>query len=361
MEMNKDLSVVRVVRQGIQQRTMNDLHEKRQTILPDQLIDPSNRHLNYLRVSITDRCNLNCTYCLPFSRQTKQSHHEILRYEEILRLIRIFSSLGISKIRVTGGEPLVRKGVFRFLSQINKIKGIDELTMTTNGLLLFDNLSKVKAAGIKRLNISLDSLHPDNFHNITGHDGFHRVWRGILAAEKMGFHPIKINVVALRGVNDHELADMAKLSLSHGFHIRFIEYMPIGDSALELAKPLFTQEIKKQITYLGELFPVQRRKMDGPARRFQFKNAKGEIGFISPMSHHFCHMCNRLRLTASGFLRTCLLSEHQTDLKTPLRSGFSDQQISNLIIDAIRLKPASHHLTNKHPDLLSSRMSSIGG
>jgi cyclic pyranopterin phosphate synthase len=340
---------------------MFDSHEKKQDILPDQLIDQYKRHLNYLRVSITDRCNLNCTYCLPFSKLPKQSHHEILRYEEILHLIRIFGKLGISKIRITGGEPLVRKGILPFISQVNNIQGIDELAMTTNGLLLLDNLSKIKASGIKRLNISLDTLHPENYHKITGHDVFNMVWKGILEAEKMGFDPIKINVVALRGINDHELTDMAKLSFSHQFHIRFIEYMPIGDSALQLDKPLFTQEIKERISSLGELVPIQREKIDGPARRFQFKNAKGEIGFISPMSHHFCHMCNRLRLTANGFLRTCLLSEHQTDLKTPLRAGFSDQQISNLILDAIRQKPVSHHLDTKQSTLLSSRMSSIGG
>ncbi len=328
---------------------------------PDRLVDRNNRHLDYLRVSITDHCNLNCTYCLPFSRQSKQSHRDILRYEELLHLIRIFRDLGISKIRITGGEPLVRKDIIPFLSQLHEIRGIDDLAMTTNGLLLQDHLVKIKSAGIRRLNISLDSLNPGNYHRITGHDVFQNVWEGILAAEKLGFHPIKINVVALRGVNDYELTDMARLSLSHPFHIRFIEYMPIGDSALQLEKPLFTPEIQERISSLGELYPVERGKMDGPARRFRFKNAKGEIGFISPISHHFCRTCNRLRLTASGFLRTCLLSDHQTDLKTPLRAGFSDQQIADVILDAILRKPTSHDLNSKQAAQVASSMSAIGG
>lgn len=340
---------------------MNDMFEKRDCSPQDQLIDRSNRHLNYLRVSITDHCNLNCTYCLPFSRHPRQSHHDILRYEEILHLIRIFRDLGISKIRITGGEPLVRKGIFPFLSRLHEISGIDDLSMTTNGMLLQDHLVKIKSAGIKRLNISLDSLNPKNFHRITGHDVFQKVWEGILAAEKMGFHPIKINVVAIRGMNDHELTDMARLSLSHPFHIRFIEYMPIGDSALQLEKPLFTPEIQERISSLGALYPVERGKMDGPARRFRFKNAKGEIGFISPISRHFCQTCNRLRLTANGFLRTCLLSDHQTDLKTPLRSGFSDQQMAHVILDAISRKPTSHDLNSKQAAQVASSMSAIGG
>lgn len=340
---------------------MNDMFEKQDCSPQDRLIDRSNRHLNYLRVSITDRCNLNCKYCLPFSCQSKQSHHDILRYEELLHLIRIFRDLGISKIRITGGEPLVRKDIIPFLSQLHEISGIDDLAMTTNGLLLQDHLVKIKSAGIRRLNISLDSLNPENYHRITGHDVFQKVWEGILAAEKMGFHPIKINVVALQGINDHELTDMARLSFSHPFHIRFIEYMPIGDSALQLEQPLFTPEIQERIASLGELYPIQREKMDGPARRFRFKNAKGEIGFISPISHHFCQTCNRLRLTAGGFLRTCLLSDHQTDLKTPLRSGFSDQQIAQVILDAIRRKPTSHDLNSKQTAQVASSMSAIGG
>jgi GTP 3',8-cyclase len=340
---------------------MNDIFEKQDCSPQDRLIDRSNRHLNYLRVSITDRCNLNCKYCLPFSRQPRQSHHDILRYEELLHLIRIFRDLGISKLRITGGEPLVRKGIFPFLSRLHEISGIDDLAMTTNGLLLQDYLVKIKSAGIRRLNISLDSLNPENYHRITGHDVFQKVWEGILAAEKLDFHPIKINVVALRGMNDHELTDMAKLSLSHPFHIRFIEYMPIGDSALHLKKPLFFPEIQERIASLGELYPIQREKMDGPARRFRFKNAKGEIGFISPISHHFCRTCNRLRLTASGFLRTCLLSDHQTDLKTPLRSGFSDKQIADVILNAICRKPTSHDLNSKQAAHVDSSMSAIGG
>jgi len=325
------------------------------------LLDSHNRHINYLRISITDRCNLNCTYCVPKSQLPKLTHHEILSYEEILRLIRIFRDLGISKIRVTGGEPLVRKGVFPFLKQINKIQGIEDLALTTNGLFLHDNLSELKSSGIKRLNISLDSLNPKTFYKITGHDSFARVWESILKAEQMGFSPIKLNAVALRDINDHELVELAKLSFSHLFHIRFIEYMPIGNYALKTNKPLLTPEIKKRIESLGKLIPVEKKNFDGPARRYRFKGAIGEIGFISPLSHHFCSMCNRLRLTASGFLRICLLADNQTDLKTPLRSGFSDQQLAEIILEAIRSKPMSHNLNGKQPKPVLSQMSSIGG
>ena len=197
-----------------------------------KLIDPCNRHLNYLRISITDRCNLKCIYCVPRDHITRLSHAEILTYEEILRLVKVGIQLGISKVRVTGGEPLVRKGVYKFLSDLRRISGLADLSLTTNGVALRDNLEKIKSSGIKRINISLDTLKRQKFAEITGLDLFDQVWQGIERARKMGFHPIKINVVALNGVNDDELVDMAHLSIEYPFHVRFIEYMPIGDSQM---------------------------------------------------------------------------------------------------------------------------------
>ncbi|MBW1899715.1 MAG: GTP 3',8-cyclase MoaA [Deltaproteobacteria bacterium] len=327
----------------------------------NRLFDRYKRQLNYLRISITDRCNLNCTYCVPKSQPPKLPHNEILRYEEILRLARIFLDLGISKIRITGGEPLVRKGVFPFLSRLNQMKEIEDLALTTNGLFLTESLEQLKSAGIKRLNISLDTLNPETFYKITGENVFHKVWEGVVKSEQIGFHPIKINVVALRGINDEDLIDLAKLSFSHPFHIRFIEQMPMGNQLADGRNPLLTPEIKNLLTPLGKLIPIQKKNIDGPAQRYKFKDAKGEIGFISPLSHHFCSNCNRLRLTASGFLRVCLLAEHQTDLKTPLRSGFSDRKIAEIILEAIRLKPMSHNLNGKQPVTVPCQMSSIGG
>ncbi len=340
---------------------MTDLDADAVKSKKNELFDRFNRHLNYLRLSITDRCNLNCTYCVPESQTHKLSHEAILRYEEILHLLQIFVGLGINKVRITGGEPFVRKGVFPFLNTLNEINEINDLALTTNGLFLRDNLTELKSCNIKRLNISLDSLIPEIYLQITGQDAFHKVWEGITLAEKMGFSPIKLNVVALRGINEKELVNFAKLSFSHPFHIRFIEYMPVGKKTLDIRRPLLTPEIKKRIGELGELIPVGNESHDGPARRYKFKNAKGEIGFISPLSHHFCSHCNRLRLTASGKLRVCLLSEYQTDLKTPLRSGFSDKEIANLILKAVSHKPMDHNLSDKQSTPVKSQMSAIGG
>ena len=279
-----------------------------------KLIDPCNRYLNYLRISITDRCNLKCIYCTPRDQIPRLSHDEILTYEEILRLVRLGVKLGISKIRVTGGEPLVRKGVYGFLGELSGIQGLADLSLTTNAVALKDNLKRIKAAGIKRINISLDTLKREKFAKITGMDLFDQVWQGIEGARDMGFYPIKINIVALNGVNDDELVDMARLSLDQPFHVRFIEYMPIGESQMGNGPLLLAPEIKKRLGVLGNLIPVRSSTNDGPAQRYRFEGALGEIGFIHALSHHFCDRCNRLRLTARGQLRPCLLSDHHEDV-----------------------------------------------
>jgi cyclic pyranopterin phosphate synthase len=264
--------------------------------LPDlKLIDPCNRYLNYLRISITDRCNLKCIYCVPRDKIPRLSHDEILTYEEILRLVRVGVKLGVSKIRVTGGEPLVRKGVYDFLSELSRIDGLADLSLTTNGVALKDNLKKIKSAGIKRINVSLDTLKREKFAQITGRDHFDQVWQGIEGAREMGFYPIKINVVVLNGVNDDELIDMAQLSFDQPFHIRFIEYMPIGESQMGNGPLMLAPEIKKRISALGNLVPVRNSANDGPAQRYPVEGALGEIGFIPALRHHFCDRCNRLR------------------------------------------------------------------
>ncbi len=326
-----------------------------------KLIDRCNRKLNYLRISITDRCNLKCIYCVPYDFIPKLPHKEILSYEEILHIVRISVRLGISKVRITGGEPLIRKGVYDFLKQLTKIEGLLDISLTTNGVLLKDNINKIKSAGIKRINISLDTLNRKKFKKITGYDFFNQIWEGIELAQKIGFDPIKINVVPLKGVNDDELQDIAALSIAYPFHIRFIEYMPMGTNQMEIDSYLLFPEIKKRIGQLGKLIPVEKGMNDGPAERFKFESARGEIGFIHPISRHFCNTCNRLRLTASGQLRPCLMSDVQVDLKTPLRKGCSDDELIEVFLKAVRLKPSEHNLSVDHSAGVSAQMCAIGG
>jgi cyclic pyranopterin phosphate synthase len=317
--------------------------------------------LNYLRISITDRCNLKCIYCVPRDLIPRLSHDEILTYEEILKVVRVGVKLGISKIRVTGGEPLVRKGVYEFLAKLSRISGLTDLSLTTNAVALKDNLQRIKSAGIKRINVSLDTIKPEKFAKITGMDLFDQVWQGIEGALEMGFHPIKINVVALNGVNDEELIDMAQLSFDYPFHVRFIEYMPIGQSQMGNGPLLLAPEIKKRISVLGHLIPVRNSANDGPAQRYRFDGAAGEIGFIHAMSHHFCDRCNRLRLTARGQLRPCLLSDHHEDVRDPLRDGCSDDQLAEIFFKTVRHKPSDHNLALQNPARVCGQMHSIGG
>lgn len=325
------------------------------------LIDAHQRRLNYLRVSITDRCNLNCIYCNPLPRAAKLRHKEILRYEEILRIARIGAGLGITKIRVTGGEPLARKGVGDFLKHLTAIPGIRECSLTTNGVLLDEHIADIAAAGIRRLNISLDTLDRRVYHHITGHDAFDRVWANIRLALEMGFSPIKINVVALRSVNEGELKALARLALNYPFHVRFIEYMPLGgEGPVHGHPPLLTPEIRTLIESLGPLTPIPQVPDDGPAMRYRFLEGSGEIGFISPVSNHFCAACNRLRLTSDGRLLACLLANISEDIKTPLRLGCLDHDLAAAFLRIVAKKPLSHPATLT-PSHQPEQMISIGG
>ena len=330
-------------------------------MLDKQLIDRYDRNLNYLRISITDRCNLRCIYCMPRKLIPKLPHKDILRYEEILRIVKIGVRLGISKVRVTGGEPLVRKGVFDFLEQLSKIDGLSDISLTTNGVLLKDSLERIKASGVNRINISVDTLNKKKFYKITGYDCFDQIWEGIERANKMNFNPIKLNVVPIKGINDDEITDIARLSFTHPFHIRFIEYMPIGSNQIKADRHLLAPEIKERINSLGELIPVVKNVNDGPAERFKFEGAAGEVGFIRPISRHFCHSCNRLRLSASGQLRPCLLSDSQEDLKSLLRKGCLDNELADAFLEAVRKKPSEHNLSVKNPPEILTQMCVIGG
>lgn len=325
------------------------------------LEDTYKRRINYLRISITDRCNLRCVYCTPQGRIQKLPHSAILRYEEILRIAKIGAERGIDKIRVTGGEPLVRKGCGAFLEKLAGIPGIKDISLTTNGILLEKHLDHLHDIGIKRLNISLDTLDPEKYRRITGCDAFDRVWAAISAALKRGFSPIKINVVALGGINNDELQNLAALSLKYPLHVRFIEQMPgFGTGLQEARTPLTEMDIKSIIAPLGDMEICETNTYFGPASRYRIAGAQGEIGFISPVSHHFCSRCNRLRLTSDGFLRSCLLSDIVTDIKTPLRNKASDAELAGIIAAAVEKKPLEKTGMTQSA-ACGSKMFSIGG
>jgi len=320
------------------------------------------RKINYLRISITDRCNFNCRYCVPKDPFPHVSHDQIASYEEILKIVDIAVDLGITKIRITGGEPFVRKGIFSFLERLTTIDELNDISITTNASLLnAEKLQRLWDMGITRLNFSLDTLSAEKFIFITGRDQFTKVFDTIYAAKDIGFSPIKINAVVLKDINDDEITDLAAISIDQPFQIRFIEYMPMGNSKISNDQQVLTPYIKKTIeSKFGELIPVTKKLKDGPAKKYRIKNSKGEIGFITPVSDHFCNECNRLRLTAQGRLRPCLLDDHEKDILTPLRNNASKKELTAIMEKVIIEKPASHHLAQIN-NRIFSQMSSIGG
>jgi len=311
----------------------------------EALIDAHNRKINYLRISITDRCNLRCQYCMPREGVSQFGHMEVLRYEEILRIAAIAARRGISKIRITGGEPLVRKDAVQLVGQLSRLEGIRDLSITTNGVLLEEFAEDLRRAGLQRVNISMDSLDPDKYKQITRGGDLSRVWAGIAAAQKAGLSPIKINIVAISGFNEDEILDFARLTIPQDLQIRFIEFMPIGESSeWRPDQSLPTGEVKRRIEVLAPLLPLEngRNSSDGPARLFKLPGARGTIGLISPVSDHFCTSCNRLRLTADGKLKTCLFSDEEADLKSLIRSGATDEILEKVLTQAISQKPLRH-------------------
>jgi cyclic pyranopterin phosphate synthase len=291
------------------------------------------------------------------------AHSDILTYEEMLHIVGLCIQQGIRKVRLTGGEPLVRKGFIGFVERLCKIEGLDEITLTTNGVLLKDCARALRNCGICRINVSMDTLKPDRFLQITRRDDYERVWDGIGEAERAGFNPIKLNVVAMRGINNDEVLDFAHLVREKPYHVRFIELMPMGqeNSFWTAEKFISAREIFSNIQTRVTLKPINRNPVDGPAERYTFDGAQGEIGFIGALSHHFCESCNRLRLTADGHLRGCLFSERETNIKTPLREGREDKYILNLIKTAMQNKPANHGLMDSGPRKCIYRMNRIGG
>jgi GTP 3',8-cyclase len=330
--------------------------------------DSHQRPISYLRVSVTDRCNLRCLYCMPPEGVPQRAHDEILRLEEIETIVRAASELGIHRVRLTGGEPLARLGIVDLVRMLSAIPGLDDLSLTTNGTLLARYAEDLKQAGLHRVNISLDTLRPERFAQITRRGRLQDALDGIQAAYDAGLEPVKINTVLIRGLNDDEAVDLALKTQTDGWHVRFIEWMPVGgagctgDGGSEWdAHVVTTDETRNRIERaLGALEPAKLDVGGGPARYHRLPGAKGTIGFISPLSEHFCGACNRLRLTADGQLRPCLLSEHEIDLRTPLRSGAEPGEIRGILEQAIASKPSGHHL-DECAQVQDRAMAQIGG
>ncbi|MFC1905118.1 GTP 3',8-cyclase MoaA [Chloroflexota bacterium] len=308
------------------------------------LFDSWQRQINYLRVSVTDRCNLSCLYCIAQTR-AYIPHDDILRYEEVHGVVQAAATLGINKVRLTGGEPLVRLNLNRLVELISQVEGIDDISLTTNGVLLDKYAVELKKAGLKRVNVSLDTLKQARFKSITGKNELGRVLSGIEAAHRAGLEPVKTNMVVLRGINDDETIDFARMSLTEGWHVRFIEFMPFGTPEAEAIGMVSAQEIRERIQPLGKLEPYTGQTGNGPANYYQLPGATGTIGFISPMTEHFCHGCNRLRLTSDGQLRPCLLDDDEVNLKEPLRNGANIDELRQLIRKAVAIKRERHRLT----------------
>jgi cyclic pyranopterin phosphate synthase len=324
------------------------------------LIDAYGRKINYLRLSITDRCNLRCRYCMPEEGVSKLKHEDILSYEEILMIANASVQIGIEKIRVTGGEPLVRNGVIDLLENLSKISGLRQLVLTTNGILLKDMAEDLMHAGVQRLNISLDSLKKETFKQITRCGDLDKVLEGIKAAEKLAF-PIKINVVAMRGINDNEFVDFASLTLDKPYAVRFIEYMPTAKESDWQSLVISGEEILERIRKQYPLSPVAAKNtLSGPSQDFKIDGALGTIGIITPISGHFCKECNRIRVTSSGTARSCLFDDHEYDLKPMLKSG-NMSGLKEMLHSIVMNKPEQHGITNKGSAHDPFNMSKVGG
>ena len=305
--------------------------------------DQFGRRIEYLRVSVTDKCNLRCVYCMPLDGLPWLKREEILSYEEIARIVRVMADMGLRRVRITGGEPLVRRDLPELAGMISATSGIEDLSLSTNAVLLAEHADALRAAGVRRVNVSLDSLRPDRVDAIARRPGsFPKIMGGLDAAERVGFEPVKINVVLIGGQNDDEIADFAEITRERPWHVRFIELMPTG-SNLELSANRFVScaEALRRIRAIDALEPVAGPMGNGPARYYQFAGAPGTVGVITPMSHNYCERCNRMRLTADGQLRPCLFGDLHTNLRDPLRAG---ADLVPLIEDTLRIKPERHYL-----------------
>lgn len=314
--------------------------------------DNFGRDINYLRISITDKCNLRCKYCMPEDGVSKVEHEDVLTIEEYLKIVKVFKNLGIRKVRITGGEPLVKKGITELISGCKEV-GIEEIAMTTNGILLKDKAKELKKAGLSRVNISLDSLNKDKYADITRGGNLEDVLKGIEACKKEGITPIKLNTVIIKSFNLDEFRNFVDLTKTEDISVRFIELMPIGEG-IKYKDDFVSNEYL--LSLYPELAPIESKDPSSPAKYYKLPNAKGNIGLINPMSCKFCGTCNRIRLTSRGKLLMCLHSNVFIDLLKPLREG---KDIEKIIVDAIENKPEKHHLLDGQYNVTD--MNEIGG
>lgn len=318
------------------------------------MIDSYGRDINYLRISVTDLCNLRCKYCMPEEGIKKACHDEILTFEEIEEIVKDFVSLGINKIRITGGEPLVRAGIITLIEKLSKIKGVDEIAMTTNGTLLKKYAKALKEAGLKRVNISLDTLNDEKYRTITKGGTLKEVLEGIREAQKVKLTPIKLNVVLIKDFNEDEIIDFVNLTKDEEFDVRFIELMPIGQVRhWSLNRYLSNENVLKKVP---KLIQIESKDIASPAKYYSLPGGKGNVGLINPISCKFCSTCNRIRLTADGKLKTCLHSNNEIDIKGLIRDG---QEITKIIYDIVKHKPKEHGLEDE--EYIEREMTAIGG
>jgi len=327
-----------------------------------QLADAFHRAITYLRISVTDRCNLRCVYCMPEEGLPWIDKHEILSYEEIAEIVRAAAKVGVRSIRLTGGEPLIRQDLDRLVAMIAAIPGIEEIALSTNGLLLAEQAPRLRAAGLTRANISLDTLRPDRFAAIARRPGLDRVLAGIDAAFAAGLGPIKLNCVVMRGQNDDEVEAFAELTRERAVAVRFIEVMPVHENVGEhTSQYVSATEILDRIRAIGDLRPVDGPKGNGPARYYAFDGAAGSVGVISPLSHDYCDTCNRVRLSADGRLKLCLFGDHFIDLRTPVRDHAGEDALIAILRGSMYVKPERHHLDVGQTASAMRALSEIGG
>ncbi len=326
------------------------------------LIDGHGRPIGDVRVSVTDRCNFRCQYCMPAEGLPWLNRDALLTYEEIERIVRLLSAMGVHDVRLTGGEPLVRRELWRLVEKLSVLEDVRDLSLTTNGYLLERQVSDLVRAGLKRINVSLDALAPDRFFQLTRRDSLQQVLDGLAAAQRHPeLRPIKVNVVALRDFTEDEVVRFAEFARTEPYVVRFIEFMPLdADRTWSRDRVLPNEDVRAMIDAVYPLEPVGRER-HGTSRRWRFADGRGEIGFISPVTEPFCGDCNRIRLTAEGELRTCLFSMTETDLRDPLRSGASDAQLEAIIRDAVWRKELKHHVNDEGFVQPERTMSRIGG
>ena len=327
-----------------------------------KLIDGMGRTIVNLRISVTDRCNFRCTYCMPADNVEFMDRSNLLSFEEIQRVAQIVSRMGINRLRLTGGEPLMRKNLPVLIKMLSEVDGIDDIAMTTNAYFLKDQAQSLKDAGLKRLNVSLDALDPEKFRDVNRRDCLQSVLDGLDTARKVGFKSIKINAVAVRNFSETEIMSLIEMGRSDGFEVRFIEFMPLdSDKVWERDKVLFGHEIVNMIKDNYELVPIDNSLEIGPASEYNFADGKGKIGIITAVSNPFCDHCNRIRMTADGKLRTCLFSTEETNLKELIRSGATDETIIETLKQAVLVKEPGHKINLDDFERPTRAMHAIGG